>query len=35
MDEPVDFHEIQYGGHAIDGDLDAMIFNPVASIILK
>jgi hypothetical protein len=31
----VDFHEIWYGGNAIQGDLDAIIFNPIASIILK
>jgi hypothetical protein len=29
------FHEIWYGGNAIQGDLDAIIFNPIASIILK
>jgi hypothetical protein len=34
--EPLDrFHEIWYRGDAIQGDLDAMIFNPIASIILK
>jgi hypothetical protein len=27
----VDFHEIWYGGNAIQGDLDAIIFNPMAS----
>jgi hypothetical protein len=31
----LDFHEIWYGGDAIQGDLDAVIFNPIASIILK
>jgi hypothetical protein len=31
----VDFHEIWYGGNAIQGDLKAIILNPVASIILK
>jgi hypothetical protein len=31
----VDFHEIQQGGHATEGDLDAIIFNPVASTIPK
>jgi hypothetical protein len=31
----VDFNEICYRGNAIEGDLDAVIFNPVASIILK
>jgi hypothetical protein len=24
----VDFYEIQYGGHVIEGDLDAIHFNP-------
>jgi hypothetical protein len=27
----VDFHEIHYGGHVIEDDLGAIIFNPVAS----
>jgi hypothetical protein len=31
----VSFHEIWYGGVAIQGDLNAMIFNPIASIILN
>jgi hypothetical protein len=31
----VDFHEIWFGGHATQGDLDAIIFNSIASIILK
>jgi hypothetical protein len=31
----VDFHEIWYEGDAIQGDLDAIIFNPTASTILK
>jgi hypothetical protein len=31
----LDFHEIWYGGDAIQGDLDAVIFNPIASTILK
>jgi hypothetical protein len=31
----VDFHEIWYGGNAIQGDLDGIIFNPIVSIILK
>jgi hypothetical protein len=31
----VEFNEIRYGGNAIQGDLDAVIFNPIASIILK
>jgi hypothetical protein len=29
------FHEIWYGANAIQGDLDAIIFNPTASIIFK
>jgi hypothetical protein len=31
----VDCHEIWYGGNAIQGDFEAVIFNPVATIILK
>jgi hypothetical protein len=31
----VDFHEIWYGGNAIQGGLNAIIFNPMASTILK
>jgi hypothetical protein len=31
----VDFHKIFYGGDAIQGDRDAIIFNPIASTILK
>jgi hypothetical protein len=31
----VDLHENWYGGKAIKGDLEAIIFNPIASIILK
>jgi hypothetical protein len=31
----VEFHEIWYGGNAIQGYLDAKNFNPIASIILK
>jgi hypothetical protein len=31
----LDFHEIQKGGHAIEGDVDAMTFNIIASTILK
>jgi hypothetical protein len=31
----VDFHEIWFGGNAIQGDLNAIIFNPIASVILK
>jgi hypothetical protein len=29
------FYEIWYGGNAIQGDLDAVIFNPICSTILK
>jgi hypothetical protein len=35
MNTSVDFHEIWCRGNAIQGDLDAIIFNPIASIILK
>jgi hypothetical protein len=31
----VDFHEIQQGSHAIEGDFDAIRFNLIASTILK
>jgi hypothetical protein len=31
----VDFHDIPQGGNAIQGDLDAVIFNPISSTILK
>jgi hypothetical protein len=31
----VEFHEIWYGGNAIHGDLDAIVFNLVDSMILK
>jgi hypothetical protein len=31
----VDFHEMWYGGNDIQGDLDAIIFNPIDSITLK
>jgi hypothetical protein len=31
----VGFNEIWYGGNAIQGDLDAIIFNPIALIILE
>jgi hypothetical protein len=30
----VDFHEILYGGNAIQEDLHAIIFNPIATTIL-
>jgi hypothetical protein len=29
------FYEIQYAGNAIEGDLDAIIFNPAASSVPK
>jgi hypothetical protein len=29
------FNEIWYGGNAIQGDLDVIIFNPISSTILK
>jgi hypothetical protein len=31
----VDFHEIWYGGDAIEANLDAIILNPIASTIVK
>jgi hypothetical protein len=31
----VDFHEILQGGRAIEGDFDAILFNHIASTILK
>jgi hypothetical protein len=31
----VDLHEIQYGEHAIEGDLDGIFFSPAALIIPK
>jgi hypothetical protein len=31
----VDFHEIWYGINYIQGDLNSIIFNPIASVILK
>jgi hypothetical protein len=34
--EPLDrFHEVWYGGNVIQGDPDAIIFNPIASVISK
>jgi hypothetical protein len=35
MDRLVELHEIWYGGNTIQRDRDAIIFNPIASIILK
>jgi hypothetical protein len=31
----LEFHDIWYRGNALQGDLDAVIFNPIASDILK
>jgi hypothetical protein len=31
----VDFHVVWYGGNAIREDLDTIIFNPIASMILR
>jgi hypothetical protein len=31
----VHFHEIWYTGNAIQGDIEAIMFNPIVSIILK
>jgi hypothetical protein len=31
----VDFHEVWYRGNAIQGDLDAVTFNPISSTIFK
>jgi hypothetical protein len=35
LDQVVDFYEIWYVCDAIQGDLDAIIFNPIAPAILK
>jgi hypothetical protein len=35
LNRTVDFHEIWYGGSAIQGNLDAIIFIPILSTILK
>jgi hypothetical protein len=35
LNQLLDFHKIQQEGHAIEGDISAMIFNPLASVILK
>jgi hypothetical protein len=35
MNRLVDFHEIWYGGNAVQRDLDTIIFNPIATLILK
>jgi hypothetical protein len=35
LNQLVHFYEIQYGGHAINGNLDAVRFNPVPSTIPK
>jgi hypothetical protein len=31
LSQLVDFYDVQYGVHAIEGDLDAITFSPVAS----
>jgi hypothetical protein len=33
LNQLVDFYEIQYAGHAIEGNLEAVHFNPVSSTI--
>jgi hypothetical protein len=35
LNKSVDCHEIQHRDHAIEGDLNAIFFNPVASTISK
>jgi hypothetical protein len=35
MNQLVDLDESLYGGDVIEGDLDAIIFNPIVSTILK
>jgi hypothetical protein len=35
LNQLVDFYEIQQAGHAIEGDLDAVVFNAVAATIPK
>jgi hypothetical protein len=35
LNQLVDFYEIQYRGHALEGDQEAIIFNVVTVIILK
>jgi hypothetical protein len=35
LNQLVGFYEIQKGGHAIEGDLDAIIFNAVAAAVPK
>jgi hypothetical protein len=35
LNQLIDFYEIQYGGHAIEGDLDAVLYNPLISTIPK
>jgi hypothetical protein len=35
LNQLVDFYEIRWKGHAIEGDLDAIIFNAVAATIPK
>jgi hypothetical protein len=35
LNKLTDLKDIQYGGHAIEGDLDAISFSPMASTIPK
>jgi hypothetical protein len=35
LNQLVDFYDIQYGSHAIEGDLNAVLFNPIPSTIPK
>jgi hypothetical protein len=35
LNQEVNIHETQQAGHAIEGDLDPIIFNPVGSTTLK
>jgi hypothetical protein len=35
LEQLVDFYKIQQGGHAIEGNFNTIIFNPVASTILE
>jgi hypothetical protein len=33
LNQLVDFYEIRHGGHAVEGDIDAVLLNPVTSTI--
>jgi hypothetical protein len=35
LNQLVDFYEIQQGGHAIEGNLETVLYNPVSSTIPK